>query len=130
MTNQIDEHAPENSGVMDWSVLDALKAMQRAGRPDIRKTLMTSYLGSIPALMDGAKAAVSAADGNALRNTAHSMKSSSTAIGAMLFGKTCAELELLGKNNTLEAAPALLARAENELAETCAALRTALECGE
>ncbi len=127
MTNQIDEHTAETPGVMDWSVLDGLKAMQRAGRPDIRKTLMTSYLGSIPALMEGAKAALSAADGNALRNTAHSMKSSSRAIGAMLFGNTCAELELLGKNNTLEAAPPLLGRAEKELAETCAALRTALE---
>jgi len=127
MTNQIDEHTVSDPGVMDWSVLDALKAMQRPGRPDIRKTLMTSYLGSIPALMESAKAAVSAADGNALRNSAHSMKSSSTAIGALLFGKTCAELELLGKNNTLEAAPALLERAEKLLAETCAALSKALE---
>jgi HPt (histidine-containing phosphotransfer) domain-containing protein len=127
MTDQI---AADNQCVIDWSVLDGLKAMQRPGRPDISKTLMKAYLDSIPTLMEGAKAALSASDGNALRNTAHSMKSSSRAIGAMLIGNTCAELELLGKNNTLEAVPALLGRAEKELAETCAALRTALECGE
>jgi len=127
MTNQSDESKVDNPGVVDWSVLDALKVLQRPGRPDICKTLMMAYLDSIPALMESTKAAVSASDGNALRNTAHSMKSSSTAIGAVIFGKTCAELELLGKTNTLEKAPALLDRAEQEFASTCTALRKALE---
>ena len=126
MTIQNDEHAANNSGVVDWSVLDALKVLQRPGRPDICTTLMKAYLDSIPALMESTKAAVTAADGPALRNMAHSMKSSSTAIGAVIFGKTCAELEFLGKTNTFEEAPALLRRAEEEFSATCAALRNAL----
>ena len=126
MTNQNDESMADNPDVMDWSVLDALKVLQKPGRPDIGRTLMTAYLESIPALMEHTKAAVRAADGTALRNMAHSMKSSSTASGAVLFGKTCAELEFLGKSNTIEEAPLLIRRAEHELAATLAALHKAL----
>lgn len=115
---------------IDWSVLGALKEFQRPGRPDMCKTLMKTYLDTIPALMENAKAAVSASDGTALRTTAHSMKSSSNAIGASLFGKTCAELEQLGKSDSLEEAPALICRAENELTVTCTVLREALAQGE
>jgi HPt (histidine-containing phosphotransfer) domain-containing protein len=126
MTNQSDGNTTDNTDVIDWSVLDALRVLQRPGRPDICKTLMKAYLDSIPALMESTKAAVRAADGTALRNTAHSMKSSSLAIGAVLFGKTCADLELLGKSNTLEEAQSLLYRAEQEFIATCAALHNAL----
>lgn len=135
MVNLIDEKKSDNpdsccqtSGVIDWSVLDDLKELQMPGRPDIRRTLMQTYLESIPALMANARAAIVSSDGKALRNSAHSMKSSSLSIGAVLFGKTCAELEQLGKSNTLEDTPAILNRAENELDVTFAALRNALEC--
>ena len=127
MTSPIDEHTADNPDLIDWSVLDALKVLQKPGRPDICRTLMKAYLDALPPLMASTRAAVSAADGTALRNTAHSMKSSSVAIGAVIFGKTCAELELLGKVNTLEEAPVLLRRAEQEFVATCAALRKAVE---
>ena len=126
MTNLTDESTAGHAGMVDWSVLDALKVLQKPGRPDVRTTLMKAYLDSIPALMAATRDAVSAADGAALRNTAHSMKSSSTAIGALIFGKTCAVLEFLGKSDTLEDAPTLLLRAEEQFAATCAALRSAL----
>ena len=134
MTNQIDTSTADNPetgvhpDVVDWSVLDSLKVLQKPGRPDMCRTLMKAYLDSIPPLMERTREAVSASDSDALRNTAHSMKSSSLAIGAVIFGKTCAELELLGKTNTLEEVPELLRRAEKELAATCAALNKALAC--
>ena len=133
MTSQTDELSSDNpvaagiSSMMDWSVLDALKVLQKPGRPDVCQMLITTFLSAIPPLMESTRAAVITSDGVALRNTAHSMKSSSTAIGAVVFGKTCAELEFLGKSNTLDEAPALLQRAEYELAETCAELRGAVE---
>lgn len=131
-TNQIDANKINNTEdsdkpvVVDWSVLSALKVLQKPGRPDICKTLITSYLDTIPKIMQSTSAAIAASDGTAIRNTAHSMKSSSIAIGAMVFGNTCAELEQYGKSNALEDALALLPRAESELAATCAILREAL----
>ena len=106
---------------IDWSVLSTLKELQKPGRPDMCKTLMKTYLETIPALMENAKAALSASDGTALRETSHSMKSSSIAIGAILFGKTCAELEQLGKTNVFDTASELLSRADKELSVTCTA---------
>jgi HPt (histidine-containing phosphotransfer) domain-containing protein len=115
---------------IDWSVLSSLKELQKPGRPDICRTLMKTYLDTLPVLMENTKAALAASDGTALRNTAHSMKSSSTAIGALLFGKTCAELEQLGKSNAFDGASALLIRADKELAVTFAVLRAELAQGE
>lgn len=115
------------SAAIDWSVLDALKVLQRPGKPDVRSRLLTIYLTSQPALMEGIKTAVKEDDGPSLAATAHSMKSSSRNVGAMIFGETCAELEQLGRTNSLENAPALLIRAENEFAAVCFAFQEALE---
>lgn len=133
MINQADEINEENTGndgqpdAVDWSELDALSLLQKPGNPDLRRKLITSYLTTMPAMMESAKAAVQAMDGQALKSAAHYMKSSSIVIGAMVFGKTCAELEQLGRANALEDAPALLSRAEHEFAAVCTAFRGALE---
>jgi len=49
------------------------------------------------------------------------------AIGAMVFGRTCLELEMLGRANQCEEASALLSQAENQFAAVCCALQDALE---
>lgn len=115
------------SDAIDWSVLDVLKVLQKPGKPDIRKRLIDAYLSSSPTLFESAAAAVIALDGEALMRSAHSLKSSCFAIGAMVFGATCFELEKLGRANTLEEASALLNRAENEYNAVCFALRASLE---
>ena len=115
------------SAVVDWRVLDDLKVLQKPGKPDLGRNLMTVYLSSLPQLFESAKDALKASDGEALMKATHSMKSSSLAIGAVIFGETCAELEQMGKANDLENAAALFGRAENEFTATCSAFRDALE---
>lgn len=115
------------SCLVDWSVLDSLKVLQKPGKPDLCRNLMTLYISSLEQLVENAKAAVKAADGDALMKAAHSMKSSSLVIGATVFGETCAELEQIGKHNNFESAPALMSRAESEFTATCSAFRKALE---
>lgn len=132
MIKQSDDNKAGNpgtegpAGAVDWSVLDDLKVLQKPGKPDLRRKLMTVFLTSMPALMESIKAAVEARDGQALMDAAHAMKSSSLSMGVMVFGNTCAELEQLGRANTLEDAPALLLRAENEFAAACSAFIDAL----
>lgn len=120
----------EQPSVIDWSVLDSLKALQRPGKPDLRKQLMSVYLDSAPALMNNIQAAVRAADGQALGFAAHALKSSSVSIGAQALGKTCSELELLGKANSLERAAELVLRAGLEFEAVCSGFRSALERNE
>jgi len=132
MIQQSDDFKANDSGiatpssVVDWSVLDDLKVLQKPGKPDLGRNLITVYLSSLPQLFESAKDALKASDGEALMKAAHSMKSSSLAIGAVVFGETCAELEQLGKANDLENTAVLMGRAENEYAATCSAFRDAL----
>jgi HPt (histidine-containing phosphotransfer) domain-containing protein len=115
------------SDAIDWSILDSLRVLQKPGKPDLRKMLMTVYLDSSPALMNSLIAAATAADGQALMQSAHALKSSSVSIGALTFGKTCSEIEQCGRARSLEDVPALAKRAEYEFDAVCSAFRDALE---
>lgn len=119
--------AEENGTAVDWSVLDALKALQRPGKPDLRAQLMTVYLNSSPPLMDGIRTAVGNGDAQALADAAHALKSSSMSVGAIRFGQRCAELEKLGKTSDMERASHLVSQADALFSAVCDAFRQALE---
>jgi HPt (histidine-containing phosphotransfer) domain-containing protein len=116
---------PENT-VIDWSVLDAFAAFRKPGGQDPRVRLMNVYLQSSPSLLETLRAALTAGDAAALAKAAHSLKSSSSGVGATGFGGVCAALEMLGRTNALQDAPALLEKAEKEFTAVCAAFRQAL----
>lgn len=122
-----DSDLSAQPGAIDWSVLDSLKMLQRPGKPDLLKRLMTLYLGSSPGLMRDITNAVEARDGQALMNAAHALKSSSMSLGAKEFATTCATLEQLGRTNTLDEAQALQRQAETEFAAVCSAFQGALD---
>lgn len=133
MTERSDDTMGEQSvnearsSAVDWSVLEALKVLQRPGKPDLRVQLMTVYLNSSPALMDAARAAVRDDDARGLMNAAHALKSSSLSVGARLFGESCAELERIGRSDSLQQAPEILSRADSQFSAVCDAFRGALE---
>lgn len=112
---------------VDWSVLDSMRILQQPGKPDLRKQLMTLYLNSSPSLMEGIRSAIASRDGAALKQAAHSLKSSSLSLGATGLGETCASLEQLGSANALEDAPAHLNRVETQFAAVISAFRQAVE---
>jgi HPt (histidine-containing phosphotransfer) domain-containing protein len=121
----VPTHNPTNT-VIDWSILDAFGALRKPGGQDPRARLMTVYLQSSPSLVEALRAALTAGDAPALITSAHSLKSSSSGIGATGFGRICAEIEQLGRANALQDASALLEQAEKEFAAVCAAFREAL----
>ncbi len=96
---QLPDSTPADS--IDWSVLDAFRALQRPGSPDIRQRLITVYLDSSPALISAIKDALQGADGQGLTQAAHSLKSSSMSVGAVALGAFCADLEQRGKAGDL-----------------------------
>lgn len=117
----------EHSDAIDWSVLDELKALQRPGKPDLRRQLMGVYLSSSPALMDRISEAAETHNAPELMSAAHALKSSSVSIGANILGKTCSELEQLGKTSQLDTVAEIAKRAESEFSAVCAAFCAALE---
>lgn len=133
MTTERDTrfHAHPIDSEIDWSVLDAFAAFRKPGGEDPRARLITVFLNASPPLMKDLRSALASGDAQALGRTAHSLKSSSRGMGAQGLGSICAELEKMGRENTLQDTPPLLDKAEKEFAAVCDAFRDKLlECGE
>jgi HPt (histidine-containing phosphotransfer) domain-containing protein len=93
--------------MLDQGDLDAVRALQRPGRPDILQQLLRTYLASSAKLIEDLKAAAAAQDYAGLRMGAHSLKSSSRSLGARQLADLCQALEKA---------------AEEQLPEDCARL--------
>jgi HPt (histidine-containing phosphotransfer) domain-containing protein len=83
--------APEDA--VDGNVLAALRDLQGQGRPDILAELIAVYLRDTPPRLAALHEAVARADAEAFRRAAHSLKGSSSQIGAVQVARLCADLE-------------------------------------
>jgi len=63
--------------------------------------LLELYLSEVPSLVEGISEAIAKGDAPALRESAHSLKSTSAAIGAMTLSTLAKELETIGKSGDL-----------------------------
>ncbi len=128
MTKASEIKANESgSMVIDWEVLDALKAYRGPGDPDPRINLITLYLKFSSELVELVKKAISASDGPSLASAAHSLKSSSMSMGARKLGGLCQELEQTGKAGVPPKANDLLNRIDEQYSEVTLALKEAFQ---
>jgi HPt (histidine-containing phosphotransfer) domain-containing protein len=107
---------------LDPAPLQALRALQQPGGPDIVGNVLRTYLAHTPQLLAAMQQAVSSADALALRQAAHSLKSSSANVGAQALAALCKELEAMGRANTLGRAASVLADVEAAYATVHSAL--------
>ena len=77
-----------------------------------RGKIIGLYLESSPGLLRQIRDAVAGEDGDALRQAAHSLKSSSANLGAKRLAAVCKELEQRGRERRLEGAAELLRELE------------------
>jgi HPt (histidine-containing phosphotransfer) domain-containing protein len=103
----------ESSSHLDPSVFDDLRR-QMPGRPDILIRIIHSFLRTSPDLLAALQAAIRSSNPEAVRQTAHAMKSSNAQIGAKQLAAMCYELELLGSMGQLLDVDQLLAELEQE----------------
>ena len=85
--------------------------------------LIQTYLADSRSRIDGLKEALATADPEHFAKTAHSFKGSCINIGAPRLGGLCFEAEQLGKDATLEQAPAVLEQIEAEFSEVARRLQ-------
>jgi len=105
--------APEQTASpLDERALDQIRALQRPGAPDLLGKIIGLYLESSPGLLRQIRDAVAGEDGDALRQAAHSLKSSSANLGAKRLAAVCKELEQRGRERRLEGAAELLRELE------------------
>jgi HPt (histidine-containing phosphotransfer) domain-containing protein len=107
---------------LDRRAIDAIRALNRNGRPDFLARLIEKYIVSSRGYLVSIRQAVAAGDTTALMQAAHALKSSSGMMGASMFAELCHELELLGRAATLDRVPEVLSKLEASYPNVCAAL--------
>jgi signal transduction histidine kinase/DNA-binding response OmpR family regulator/HPt (histidine-containing phosphotransfer) domain-containing protein len=110
--------APAAAAVLDMAAIERIRDMQRRGAADLLPRLRSMFADSSARLAENIETALAAADGEALRLAAHTLKSASGNLGAARLAQRCAELEVLARGGRLDEAGRLwrIARADYEQA--------------
>jgi PAS domain S-box-containing protein len=93
-----DERDPREAPIVDAAQLDAATAGDRA----LAQLLIDLHEEEGTALIAQLRAAVEAGDIEALRGTAHTLKSASASVGAMRLARLCEALELAARGGAVE----------------------------
>ncbi len=107
---------------LDAAVLADLRQFQVEGEPDIVLELARAFHFETPPLLETIRQAVAADQPERLKHAAHNLKGSSQNLGARGMAAFSAELELLGRHETVEGADELVNRLEHEYRRVCQAL--------
>jgi HPt (histidine-containing phosphotransfer) domain-containing protein len=78
------------------------------------RELIDTFLEDAPTQLATLRSAVEHAEVEEARRAAHTLKSNGATFGAQPFAELCRELENLGREGRLDAAPELLGRADEE----------------
>lgn len=89
---------------LEKSAIEAIRSLQRPGRPDILARLVNIYLDKTPVLIADIQAGVSANDADRVKMAAHTLKSSSAYLGASTLAEQCEKLEQKAANDDLSSA--------------------------
>lgn len=79
--------------VLDRAALDAIRALDDGGARGLLRQVMRLYLDSVPPLIAELRRAGAGGDLAAVRNAAHSLKSSSANVGATRLAEMCKAVE-------------------------------------
>lgn len=96
------------SAIIDVRVIKSLRDMAGVNADKILTQIVDNYLEDAPQLLQQIREAVVSADSEALRIAAHTLRSSSANLGAIVFSQLCKELEALGRQGTTSNAEKLL----------------------
>jgi CheY-like chemotaxis protein len=107
---------------LDPAALDAVRALQRPGAPDLAQKVITLYLQSAEGLVVDLERAAASRDAGALTSAAHSLKSASGNVGATHLCSLCRSLESDSRAGELEGAEARVRAVAAEFSAVAEAL--------
>ncbi len=111
----------QSEPVLDLAVLAALRELGGNDEPDLADELMLLFLEDSTRRVRVLEDALASGDRTGLLRTAHTLRSSSTNVGARRVARICAELEILAREGAVRDA----AFRVRELARAVAAVREA-----
>lgn len=80
-------------GVLDAQAMAALQRLDPSGAGGLVARILAAYTQSLPRLLGQLASARAAADPAAMRQVAHTLKSSSASVGALQLSRLCADVE-------------------------------------
>ena len=86
---------------IDESALDAIRSLQRPGKPDILARIVNMYMEKSPELISAIREGVAANDCDKVKMAAHTLKSSSAYVGASAMAEACSRVEAKASNDQL-----------------------------
>ncbi|CAB3779645.1 response regulator [Pararobbsia alpina] len=107
---------------IDPKALQALRDLQKPGRPDVLTRVIDLFVLDAPRLLAAMHDAFVAGDAEALRYAAHTLKSTSANVGAVVLQAKCREIEQLARTSGVAAASTPLGSVPAELERVLAAL--------
>jgi len=84
---------PPDENVLNAACLDALRAMQRPGKPDFLLRVATLFIDNAEKQLSEFQTAIDNQDLKTMGKIAHSLKSSSATIGALSVSELCRQIE-------------------------------------
>jgi two-component system, sensor histidine kinase and response regulator len=81
------------ASVLDPEVVDQLRALVRAGNPDLLNRLQASFARDTPARLRALRTAVASGDMDAVAFNLHTLKGSAANLGAIEIVATCRQIE-------------------------------------
>ena len=87
---------------IDESALDAIRSLQRPGKPDILARIVNMYVEKSPGLLSDIKEGIAANDSAKVKMAAHTLKSSSAYVGASALADVCGRVESKAANDELD----------------------------
>jgi signal transduction histidine kinase/DNA-binding response OmpR family regulator len=112
------------SATLDRKALDALRAMERAGVPNMFEKVVALFLRTTPDQIRELRQVIGRADAGAVRTTAHSLKSTSATLGATRLAALCKDLEDKARSGNLDGAAAACESIEAEYDRVARALES------
>ena len=110
------------SSPIDVKALDAIRALQRPGKPDLLGRIVALFEAETPKAIAAMLEALETGDTDVLRDAAHTLKSSSAYVGASSLSARCRDLERAAREGNLPACVGLADGLEDDYADAIAEL--------
>lgn len=117
---------PAAAAVLDERALQALADLDPGGHGGLVPRVLRTYLASMARLLEELRAHRTAQDLSGLRHVAHTLKSSSASIGALVLSRLCADVERRVRENDLDGLEAALQALTDESAQVVQAVSAML----
>ena len=118
---------PRPTQAIDTSVFAEIRAFQGAKGGARLRQIISRFLVEAPTLVKTIRSMHAEANRDAVWRTAHSLKSSSAALGALQLSSRCATIELLARESGLEAATPHILSLDVDLVAATEGLQTFME---